>query len=146
MISRRLYFSASALFVLISLPTYAANEAYELLTRIRQAARDTNYEGVFVYQNGPRLETMKIYHRAKGGSAGGSSEIRGGERIGEQRLDRGAARAEHRAIDERKRGARQPQLDQQGGGEFRILARNVEQRARGHSEREREGERERGQQ
>jgi sigma-E factor negative regulatory protein RseB len=68
MISRHLSIPASALFLLISLPAYAANEAYEWLNRIREAARELNYEGVFVYQNGSRLDSMRIYHRAKNGA------------------------------------------------------------------------------
>lgn len=67
MIPRYFLLPASVLCLLVSFPVYAANEAYDWLMRIKQAARTTNYEGVFVYQNGPRLETMRIYHRASNG-------------------------------------------------------------------------------
>jgi sigma-E factor negative regulatory protein RseB len=67
MLPRHLLFPASALCLLVSFPVHAVNEAYDWLMRIKQAARVTNYEGVFVYQNGPRLETMRIFHRASNG-------------------------------------------------------------------------------
>jgi sigma-E factor negative regulatory protein RseB len=64
----RLVVPASTLCLFISFPACAANEAHEWLTRINRAARALNYEGIFVYQHGTQLETMRIVHRVNNGS------------------------------------------------------------------------------
>ncbi|MBI3898607.1 MAG: MucB/RseB C-terminal domain-containing protein [Gammaproteobacteria bacterium] len=53
--------------LLISIPVYAAAEAQDWLIRINRAARELNYDGVFVYQHGAQLETMRILHRVVDG-------------------------------------------------------------------------------
>lgn len=44
--------------------SYASDEAIELLERMNNAARTLNYSGVFSYQSGSNLQSIKIYHRA----------------------------------------------------------------------------------
>lgn len=51
--------------MMMLLPTaHAADEAVELLERMNHAARTLNYQGVFSYQAGRNLQSIKIYHRA----------------------------------------------------------------------------------
>jgi len=51
---------------LICLPAWSAdNSAQSWLMRISKAARDLNYDGTFVYQQGERLETMRVVHRVR---------------------------------------------------------------------------------
>lgn len=46
--------------------TNAANndEAISMLERMTEAAKDLTYEGVFAYQSGKNLQSIRIYHRA----------------------------------------------------------------------------------
>jgi sigma-E factor negative regulatory protein RseB len=46
--------------------TNAANndEAITMLERMTEAAKDLTYEGVFAYQSGKNLQSIRIYHRA----------------------------------------------------------------------------------
>jgi sigma-E factor negative regulatory protein RseB len=41
----------------------AADAAHEWLMKINHAARDLEYEGIFVYQHDTQLETMHIFHK-----------------------------------------------------------------------------------
>ena len=51
-------------------PAWSADgSAQAWLKRINAAARDLNYDGTFVYQQGPQLETMRIIHRVRDGSS-----------------------------------------------------------------------------
>jgi sigma-E factor negative regulatory protein RseB len=64
----RLFVPASTLCLFVSFPVHALSDAYQWLTRINRAARDLNYQGVFVYQHGTQLETMRIVHRVHNGA------------------------------------------------------------------------------
>lgn len=66
--SLRFSIPASTLCLFISFPVHALSEAHEWLMRINRAARELNYEGVFVYQHGSQLETMRIVHRVNNGA------------------------------------------------------------------------------
>src|SRR6266849_5658289 len=67
----------------VSLPASADDGAYEWLMKMDRAARTLNYEGMFVYQHGDRLETMRIFHGVSDGAVrerlvslnGGAREI-----------------------------------------------------------------------
>lgn len=62
----------AGLLVLLAAPALAqqqaadasAEQAREWLERMRQAVRDLNYEGTFVYRHRGQLETMRIIHRS----------------------------------------------------------------------------------
>ena len=45
----------------------AGTDAYGWLMKIDQAARTRNFDGIFVYQHGDKLETMRIVHRVDNG-------------------------------------------------------------------------------
>lgn len=45
----------------------AADDAHAWLMKIDAAAREQNYDGVFVYQHGDKMETMRIIHRVDNG-------------------------------------------------------------------------------
>ena len=49
-----------------AVPARAADDAHAWLMKIDAAAREQNYDGVFVYQHGDKLETMRIIHRVDG--------------------------------------------------------------------------------
>lgn len=58
-----------ALFALAWLPSLAvaaadaaSNEAFAWLQKMANAARQANYQGVFIYQSGPNVETARITH------------------------------------------------------------------------------------
>lgn len=59
---------ASTFLFFLSFPVYAASSAHDWLLRINQSARELNYEGIFVYQRGTQLETMRIVHRVNNGA------------------------------------------------------------------------------
>lgn len=59
--------ASCSLSLVLALPAHAAEDAYAWLGKINQAARTLNYEGTFVYQSGPQLETMRIVHRVHDG-------------------------------------------------------------------------------
>lgn len=44
----------------------AADEARDWLMKIERAPRELNYDGVFVYRHGERLETLRIVHKVGG--------------------------------------------------------------------------------
>jgi sigma-E factor negative regulatory protein RseB len=46
----------------------AADAAHEWLMKINHAARDLEYDGVFVYQHDAQLEAMHIYHKVENNS------------------------------------------------------------------------------
>lgn len=47
----------------------AADAAHEWLIKINHAARNLEYDGIFVYQHGTQLEAMRIYHKMENKSA-----------------------------------------------------------------------------
>ncbi len=47
-------------------PLAAASEARDLLARMEQAARTLDYDGVFVYQRGDQLDSLRIVHQVRG--------------------------------------------------------------------------------
>ena len=55
------------LFVIHIPAAVAADEAYEWLEKMNQAARSLTYQGSFIYQHGSRMESMRILHRVQGG-------------------------------------------------------------------------------
>lgn len=62
---RLLHFLSLALLLLVSLPGRAADmDAITMLERMTDAAKTLNYEGVFAYQSGRNLQSIRIYHRA----------------------------------------------------------------------------------
>lgn len=54
----------SACLLLISINVYADAQAMKLLERMGSAAKELNYDGVFAYQTGNRLQSIRIIHRA----------------------------------------------------------------------------------
>jgi sigma-E factor negative regulatory protein RseB len=66
MISR---FSVRTAFVLLGLfvcsTAMAADAAHEWLMKINHAARDLEYDGIFVYQHDTQLEAMHIFHKVE---------------------------------------------------------------------------------
>ena len=54
----------SLLLLLTSLSANAASEAMTLLEQVGVAAKELNYEGVFVYQIGNKMQSISIIHRA----------------------------------------------------------------------------------
>lgn len=49
--------------LLLSTPVWAADTAHEWLVKMTLAARNLDYEGVFVYQHDSQLESMRIVHK-----------------------------------------------------------------------------------
>jgi sigma-E factor negative regulatory protein RseB len=47
---------------------FAADSAHEWLMKINHAARNLEYEGIFVYQHDDQLEAMHIFHKVEHGS------------------------------------------------------------------------------
>ena len=43
----------------------AADAAHEWLMKINHAARDLEYDGIFVYQHDTQLEAMHIFHKVE---------------------------------------------------------------------------------
>lgn len=62
----RVWFSAalSLMLSLVAANAYADNAAISLLEKMTQAAQQLNYQGVFAYQNGQNLQSIRIIHRA----------------------------------------------------------------------------------
>lgn len=52
-----------ALLALAAAPVAYSAEPQALLARMQRAAQTLNYDGTFVYQNGDRLESLRIVHR-----------------------------------------------------------------------------------
>lgn len=64
------YFLAlPALFLAAALPLYAAAtpDPETLLDEMSRASRTLNYDGVFIYRQGARIDTMRIIHKAGAG-------------------------------------------------------------------------------
>lgn len=61
--------SIPALFLAAALPLYAAGapDPETLLDEMSRASRTLNYDGVFVYRQGARIDTMRIIHKAGAG-------------------------------------------------------------------------------
>lgn len=59
---------AWTLLVMVSPYAAAAQDGADWLMKINNAARQLNYTGIFVYVEGPRIATMRVTHRAKGGA------------------------------------------------------------------------------
>ena len=49
------------------IPLAQAADPQTLLTRMQQAAGSLNYDGIFVYQHGDQLETLRIIHKMQNG-------------------------------------------------------------------------------
>lgn len=62
-------FAGGAFAVLVSWSGagFAEDEAYRWLERINQAASTLNYDGIFVYQHGDRLQTLRVVHKVQNG-------------------------------------------------------------------------------
>jgi sigma-E factor negative regulatory protein RseB len=54
-----------AVFLCFDISAYAMDPAHAWLMKISHATRTLNYEGTFVYQHGPQLETMRIIHKVE---------------------------------------------------------------------------------
>ncbi len=65
--SNRFFLFSISLFV--SAAAVAADNASEWLIKINRAARNQDYEGVFVYQHDAQLEGMHIFHKMENGLA-----------------------------------------------------------------------------
>lgn len=55
-----------AILLALGAPLAQAGEARNLLTRMEQAARSLDYDGVFVYQRGEQLDSLRIIHQVRG--------------------------------------------------------------------------------
>lgn len=53
----------SVLFLGLAAPVAQAADPHQLLSRIQRAAQQVDYEGVFVYQHGDQLDSLRIYHK-----------------------------------------------------------------------------------
>ncbi|MGH8119409.1 MAG: MucB/RseB C-terminal domain-containing protein [Gammaproteobacteria bacterium] len=61
-----------SLLLLLLLPAHAAgadtsSQARQLINAMSGAGRQLNYDGIFVYRHGSKLDTMRIIHKADGG-------------------------------------------------------------------------------
>lgn len=54
---------AFCLCLMMPVLAWAENDAVALLERMTQAGKELNYQGVFAYQTGRTLQSIKIYHR-----------------------------------------------------------------------------------
>ena len=98
------------LFGLASAPLAQAADPQTLLTRMQQAAGKLNYDGIFVYQHGDQLESLRIIHKISDGIMrerlislnGASREIsRTGNEVRCYLPDENAVMIEHRRADSR---------------------------------------------
>lgn len=66
---KKYFVSLPALFLAAALPLYAAAtpDPETLLDEMSRASRTLNYDGVFVYRQGARIDTMRIIHKAGAG-------------------------------------------------------------------------------
>ena len=87
-----------------------AADPQQLLTRMQKAAGDLNYDGIFVYQHGDQLETLRIIHKMTNGvmrerlvSLNGPPReiLRTGDEIRCYLPDENAVMIEHRRADSR---------------------------------------------
>lgn len=67
MTARRLHAYLFLTVLLASPGAFAAGDAHAWLMKMERAARTLNYEGVFVYQQGNVLESMRIVHSVNDG-------------------------------------------------------------------------------
>lgn len=65
--STRIASVVAAASLVLSAPLALAGEARDLLARMEQAARTLDYDGVFVYQRGDQLDSLRIVHQARDG-------------------------------------------------------------------------------
>lgn len=63
MIATRLRGCGLVLLAMAATPAALAADSQALLARMQRAAQTLNYDGTFVYQNGDRLESLRIVHR-----------------------------------------------------------------------------------
>jgi sigma-E factor negative regulatory protein RseB len=59
--------ASAALLSALSLSSFAAEDAWLLLQKTAYAARELNYQGVFVYQNGKQTRSVQITHMNQNG-------------------------------------------------------------------------------
>lgn len=87
-----------------------AADPQQLLTRMQKAAGDLNYDGIFVYQHGDQLETLRIIHKKVNGvmrerlvSLNGAPReiLRTGDEVRCYLPDENAVMIEHRRADSR---------------------------------------------
>jgi len=57
----------SLLVLALAVPFAAAADANALLARMKQASQSLNYDGIFVYQRGDRLDSLRIVHKVNKG-------------------------------------------------------------------------------
>jgi Negative regulator of sigma E activity len=60
-----------SVFLLFTIPALAAEsdttaQAQQLINAMSRATRTLNYDGIFVYRHGSRMDTMRIIHKANG--------------------------------------------------------------------------------
>ncbi len=68
MVRSLMYRNLSALLLtLVNLSTFAADDPWFLLEKTAYAARELNYQGVFVYQNGKQTSSVQITHMNQAG-------------------------------------------------------------------------------
>lgn len=87
-----------------------AADPQQLLTRMQKAAGELNYDGIFVYQHGDQLETLRIIHKMTNGvlrerlvSLNGAPReiLRTGDEVRCYLPDENAVMIEHRRADSR---------------------------------------------
>jgi sigma-E factor negative regulatory protein RseB len=52
------------LVVLLAVPVAVVADTDGLLARIQQASRSLDYDGIFVYQRGDQLDSLRVVHKA----------------------------------------------------------------------------------
>lgn len=114
-------------------PLAQAADPQTLLTRMQQAAGSLNYDGIFVYQHGDQLETLRIIHKLQDGvmrerlvSLNGAPReiLRTGSEVRCYLPDEHAVMIEHRRADSRNFPALLPDS-------LSVLKKNYEIRAGG---------------
>jgi sigma-E factor negative regulatory protein RseB len=65
--ANRIRTSISFIALAVIAPALAADSAYALLQTMNDATRQLNYEGVFVYQRGTQIDSMRLVHKYDGG-------------------------------------------------------------------------------
>lgn len=98
------------LWGLLVVPLAQAADPQSLLTRMQQAAGSLNYDGIFVYQHGDQLESLRIIHKLQDGvmrerlvSLNGVQReiLRTGSEVRCYLPDENAVMIEHRRADSR---------------------------------------------
>ena len=117
-----------------------AADPQQLLTRMQKAAGELNYDGIFVYQHGDQLETLRIIHKMTNGvmrerlvSLNGAPReiLRTGDEVRCYLPDENAVMIEHRRADSRNFPALLPDslavlkknYQIQSGGSWRVAGR-----------------------